>query len=116
MSFTLQCIFNNVKTCSGNLTIKFIFIYKRGNYSTAKHKPFLRILYTNCVQGRHYGLVTSVHPSVRMFKFENYWTDRNEVWYGCCINGHCLQIVLLDIVRSVLTKLRRRKAVRWDGQ
>lgn len=44
----------------------------------------LCILCTMRIKGMHYGLVKPVRPSVRKFQFENYWTDKNESWYGYC--------------------------------
>lgn len=38
-------------------------------------------------------------------QIDNYWMDKNEIWCWCCAKGHCLQIVLLTVLRSVVTKI-----------
>jgi hypothetical protein len=57
-----------------------------------------------------------VYPSVQMFQLENYWMDKNEIWYAYCAKGDYLQIMLLNILRLLVTKQWVKKVAGWDPQ
>lgn len=60
----------------------------------------------NTLQACH--IRPSIHQSVCIFQLENSYTDKNEIWYGCCTNGDHLQIILLNILRLAVMKQRMR--------
>jgi hypothetical protein len=72
-------------------------------------------MYSNCfVCSLHEGhkikanraahICLSVRPSALMIQLENHCTDQDEILYGCCAIGGYLTIVLLNMLRSVITK------------
>jgi hypothetical protein len=56
------------------------------------------------------------HLAVHMFQLKKYWTNKKETWYECDAKNVLLQIVLLLILKTLVTKKRMRKFVRWDPQ
>jgi hypothetical protein len=66
-------------------------------------KMYLRVFYSFFVRSAWNERIMGLsHPLFAlMFKLQDCWTDKNEIWHECCAIGDYLQIVLLNILRSI---------------
>jgi hypothetical protein len=92
---------------------------QKGETKCVPEKNSIHLLRVNCMKrmGRkHYGLVPSVRQSVRICQVENYWKDKNNIWYGCYAIRDYLPIILLNFQRLFVSTRRMRKFMMYDRQ
>jgi hypothetical protein len=68
----------------------------------------LYLICTMCVKWQGY-----VYLSVRMFQFENRWTDFDEIWYGRYANRGYPKIVLFKFLQYIIPTWRKHELVKW---